>query len=94
MHNIIFSKESKKHLNDIYQYIAQDDEFFANKVVDNIIWIISSMVSHFPSIWQRISIIKWKEFRQIVESTFRYKILYEVQTERIIIHAIGKYNNN
>ena len=46
MAKISWSFESKDDLKQIYEYIANDSEFYANKVIDKIITRVSGLKSH------------------------------------------------
>jgi len=90
MHNIVFSKRAKKDLEDILEFISLDNEYFWNKVTETIIVFINHNLSYFPLLWKPF---ENENLREILEPTFRYRIIYTFSNDQIEIIAIFKYRN-
>jgi len=83
MHNIIYSTQANKDIEDIRKFIA-------NKVIEKLFFFINTL-SLFPLIWKEISEKLW--YREITEPTFRYTIIYEIDWNNVYIMSIFKYKN-
>ncbi len=80
MFKIKFHKKAKYQYLEIWKFIAQDNLFYANEVlnkIDNSIEILKS----FPYIWKEIN----EKYRQIVEPKYKFKIVYKVKWNNIYI---------
>jgi len=53
MNKVIFSKKSKLQISWIWQYIAQDNLFYANEVLNKIYNSIHT-ISIYPNIWRKM----------------------------------------
>ena len=89
MSKIIFTRESKFDLEEIKDYIWQDNPVIAKKVVDIIINLIINL-STFPKLWHMID---WTNFREIIEPIYNYNIRYEIIDDAVYIIAIYKFKN-
>lgn len=87
MYKIEFSLVSKENMLSIRKFIATDNSFYAEKVVESL--LASCMqLSYFPKMGEKVS----GEFhRMIVEPVFRYKITYLIQGKTVLIVSISKY---
>jgi plasmid stabilization system protein ParE len=83
-----FSKEASFDYITIWEYIAKDNLFYANEVLNKIDSSIETILD-FPFIWKEIE--NW--LRIIIEPIYKYKIVYEVRKEIIYIVSIFKYKN-
>ncbi len=90
MLKITYSDKALFDLEEIYNFIRKDNDFYANKVVDSITWQIWWLISAFPKIWKQIT-SNW--LRESVESSFRYRIFYKIYNDRIRIISISKYKD-
>ena len=88
MYKINYTKESKENLAEIFWYILEDDYFYAAKVISSIKNTID-ILKLFPFSWKSID----ENNNMIVESTYKYKIVYEVKKDCIYIISIFKYKN-
>ncbi len=86
MHNISYTHQAQKDLHHIYDYIAQDNDFYAEKVVQHIVWFINGMLATFPHIGQHID----NNLHDITEPTFKYKIIYTISDDTITIIGVYK----
>lgn len=88
MFNVEFSNEANLEYISIWEYIAKDNLFFANEVLNRIDSSIETILM-FPMIWKEID----KGIRMIVEPIYKYKIVYEVRIDTIYVLSIFKYKN-
>lgn len=77
---VIFYNKAKLDYLWIWQFIAQDNLFYANEVLDKIDNSIDIIVK-FPFIWKEID----SQHRQIVEPKYKFKIVYKLKWEVIYI---------
>ena len=89
MLRVEFSQEANLEYMGVWEYIAKDNLFFANEVLDKIDSTIETILI-FPMIWKEIE----NNIRMIVEPIYKYKIVYEVKNDYIYILAVFKYKNN
>ena len=90
MHSIIFSKRAKRDLEDILDFISLDNDYFWNKVTETIIVFINHNLCYFPLLWKPF---ENKNLREILEPTFKYRIIYTFSNDQIEIIAIFKHKN-
>ncbi|MDP2090888.1 MAG: type II toxin-antitoxin system RelE/ParE family toxin [Candidatus Gracilibacteria bacterium] len=88
MFNVEFSNEANLEYISIGEYIAKDNLFFANEVLNRIDSSIETILM-FPMIGKEID----KGIRMIVEPIYKYKIVYEVRIDTIYVLSIFKYKN-
>jgi len=74
MHSIFYTSESEDNLVEIFDFIADDNTFYAAKVLSGIKSTID-ILKLFPLSGTLID----KDKRMIVDSKYRYKILYLVK---------------
>lgn len=89
MFRALFSKKSSLEYFEIWEYIALDNLFYANEVLNKIDNSINTILE-FPFIWKEID--SW--IRMIVEPTYKFKIVYEVRKDTIYILSVFKYKNS
>jgi len=88
MYSLRFYNDAKLDYDNIWKYIAQDNMYYANEVLDKIDSSIDKIIM-FPFIWEEIE--SW--IRKIVDPKYKYKIIYEVKWKIIYIISIFKYRN-
>ena len=88
MYNVEFYNEAKIDYIEIWKYIAKDNLFHANEVLNKIDRSID-IICEFPFIWKNM----WNNKRLIVEPTYRFKIVYEIKGSTIYIISLFKYQN-
>lgn len=88
MHNISYSKDSIRELNEISWYISIDNPFQAKIVLENIYSNIDYLAV-FPFIWKEIK--NW--YRELVEANYKFKIVYKIQNKTVYIISIFKYKD-
>ncbi len=88
MLRVEFSKKASLEYFEIWEYIAQDNLFYANEILNKIDNSIDKILL-FPFIWKEID--KW--IRMIVEPNYKIKIVYKIKENSIYILSIFKYKN-
>ncbi len=83
MYKIEFYDEANFDYDSIWNYIAQDNLFYANEVLNKIDKSIDILID-FPFIWKDIDWIH----RQIVEPNYKFKIVYKLIKKTIFIISI------
>lgn len=83
MYKIVILPYARQNILEVVNYIAQDNLFYANKVQEYIKKSIL-LLSDFPYIWKELDLI----YRQIVESKYKFKIVYKLENEIIYIVAV------
>ena len=89
MYNILYTPKSEDNLKEIFKYISNDNKFYAAKVIYSIKDTID-ILKIFPLAWKDIDL----EFKMIVESKYKYKIVYHIKWNDIYILSIFKYKNS
>jgi plasmid stabilization system protein ParE len=84
-----FSKKAFEEYKNIWEFIAQDNLFYANKVLNNIDETIN-IITVFPNIWKLMN----KTHRLIIEPEYKYKIIYRIIKETVFIVSISKYKRD
>jgi len=85
MYKIKFLLKAREDISDIYRYIAKDNPIIALEVNDNIrktIWYLLD----FPFIWTKLD--NW--LMKIVDTKYKYNIIYIINSNTIEIVAIFK----
>ncbi|EKD25287.1 MAG: hypothetical protein ACD_80C00089G0010 [uncultured bacterium (gcode 4)] len=90
MHNIFYTPQAQKDLADIRDFIEKNDPEIAIKVIETIFFYINNL-SLFPHIGKQSNSQLW--CREIIEPTFRYRIIYEYDGTHVRVVAIFKYKN-
>ncbi len=88
MHKIFYTTEAKKNIKEIFSYISDDNIFYAAKTINQIKTTVD-ILKMFPLSWKGIG----NNTRMIVESTYKYKIVYETKADEVFILSIFKYKN-
>lgn len=86
MYKIIYTKESENNLSYIFEYISDDNIFYAAKVLQNIKSTID-ILKLFPLSW----IIIDENIRMIVDTKYRYSIYYSFNWKEVVVLYIWKY---
>ena len=90
MHRVVYSATVEKDLMEIRDYIAKDNKYYSQKVIEQILWYINGMLSTFPLMWTEN---KETGDRVLIEPTFEYKILYRFDGHKVTIMNVFKYRN-
>ena len=80
-----WSGPAKKHLKQIYGYIAQDSKYYAKNVVQNIV-DKSETLEAFPEIGRIVPEIDDPNVREVF--VYSYRLIYEVSPDRVDILAV------
>jgi len=88
MFEIVYSRKVKNDLKLISNYISLDSPINSIKTVNSILKTID-MLEEFPYIWKEI---EWN-IRELVEKKYKYKIVYKIDVNFVIILSIYKYQN-
>jgi plasmid stabilization system protein ParE len=89
MHKIIITDDALENLADIWNYIALDNLFYAQKVNNDILQSIN-ILETFPYIWKEFE--SW--LYQIVNPKYKFKIVYQVEEKMILVLAIFREQDN
>jgi len=89
MYKIFYTPESEDNLADIFEFIWEDNLFYATKVLTSIKSTID-ILKLFPLSWKGIDNNK----RMVVDSSYWYTIIYNFESWNIYILSIYKYKNN
>ena len=89
MYKIKYSAKAFIELDKIFEYILDDNNLYAVKVINNILKTIKNLII-FPYLWKQT----WK-FREFVEIKYKYRIIYKIDeiNKNVIIVSIFKYTN-
>jgi len=87
MHNIVYSRDSIRDLNEIASFISLDNPFQAKLVLENIYSSIDYL-SLFPFLWKE----RKDELREILSKN-KYRIFYRIENNKVIIISIFKYKD-
>ena len=82
---VIWSGPAKKHLKQIYDYIALDSKYYAKNVVQNIVHK-SETLKAFPEIGRVVPEIDDPNVREVF--IYSYRLIYEVRLDRVDILAV------
>ncbi|MDD5197447.1 MAG: type II toxin-antitoxin system RelE/ParE family toxin [Candidatus Gracilibacteria bacterium] len=88
MLKILYSHKVKQDLKSISDFIAQDSPIYSIKTVQSIQKTIA-LLSEFPYIGKTID----GSIREVIETKYRYKIVYEVSKIAVTILSVYKYQN-
>ena len=88
MYSVFYTQESEDNLVEIFEFIADDSNFYAAKVVTSIKSTVD-ILKLFPLSGRCID----EDKRMIVDSKYRYKIVYQVRWNDVYIVSISKYKN-
>ena len=89
MHKLKFFKKATQQYINIWKYIAQDNLFYANEVLNKIDYCINTILE-FPNIGTKIDDI----YRKIVEPNYKFKIVYKIKIDTIYIIWIYREQNS
>lgn len=88
MYKIHYKDTAILDLESIYSYIAQDNAFYAQDVLDKIDTSVERL-AYFPKIGSQIQ----ESIYSIVEPRYRFKIVYQISDDAIWILSIFKYQD-
>lgn len=86
MYKIKYTKESENNLSYIFEYISDDNIFYAAKVLQNIKSTID-ILKLFPLSW----IIIDENIRMIVDTKYWYSVYYAFSWKEVVVLYIWKY---
>ena len=82
------SKRADENLDDIYDYISNDNYFYPIKVINHIhytIWYLKD----FPYLWKP----SFWDLREFVETKYKFRILYKVNENEKYVTIISIFKN-
>ncbi len=88
MYKIVFTKKVEDDFRLINNFIAQDNPIYAIKTIDSILKTMDLLLN-FPFVWKLL----WDDLREIVETNYKYKIVYKIDKKIITILSVYKYQN-
>ena len=80
-----WSIPAKDDLKQIFEYIAKDSKFYANKVADEIVEK-SEMLDKFPEMGRIVPEIEDSNIRELI--VYSYRLIYEISAKKIEILAL------
>lgn len=83
--NVKWTENAISHLNNIYEYIALDSEFYAKRMVDKITRR-SEQVGIFPYSGRKVPEYAAEDLREIIE--YPYRIIYRIKPDVIDVIAV------
>ena len=89
MFQVKYKISSKIDIREIFNYIKIDNPYYAEKVIHTLITFINNNLSIFPNLWKD----KWLGLREIIEPTFKYRIIYKIKWNDVFIVSIFKNKN-
>lgn len=89
MYKIVFSQKVLEDLIQIKEFIEKDNSVYSLKTINSILDTIN-LLNDFPFIWK----VLWDNLREIIETDYKYKIVYKVENKLITILSIYKYQKN
>ena len=88
MYEIKFTKKARENIQDIKDYISDDNPIIADKMLEKIFYTISN-IAIFPNLWKEIG---WN-LKEFVEPNYKFRIIYKVKNEQIEIEIISIFKN-
>ncbi len=82
---IVWTNPAISDLKSIRDYIARDSEYYAVRFVERIIEVVD-VLQKFPEFGQMVP--EFEEYGIRERLLHNYRILYEVRTDHVLIHAI------
>lgn len=79
---VIWSIPAKQDLKEIYDYIARDSKYYAEKVSQDIVEK-SELLHKFPKIGRVVPEIGEANIREVI--VYSYRLIYEVSSDKIEI---------
>ena len=86
-----WSYSSKRDLHQIYEYIAQDSEFYAKKVINDIV-DRSEYLGDFPNMGRKVEEFDDEGLREVI--VYSYRLIYRVAVDGVNIIAIVHSSRN
>ncbi|MBS1594755.1 MAG: type II toxin-antitoxin system RelE/ParE family toxin [Bacteroidetes bacterium] len=85
MAEIVWSNVAKLDLQDIYDYISEDSEIYALRLVDKIIERVE-ILKQMPKAGKKVAEFDNENLRELIE--VNYRIIYQITNENIEIARI------
>lgn len=83
--NVHWTETAIKHLLGIYEYIAQDSPFYAERMVDRLT-SRSEQIGAFPRSGRMVPEYSSVDIREVIEGP--YRIIYRIKQEQIDVIAV------
>jgi len=83
--NLNWHRHAKFNLIQIYDYIYQDSIYYSVKTINEIVDLASNL-EIFPYMGRKVPEYNFYNIRELIYKS--YRIIYEVQLNKIIIHRI------
>ena len=80
-----WTNNALKHLLDIYEYIAQNSSFYAQRMVDRLTKS-SEQIASFPMSWRNVQEYYAEDIRELIEKP--YRIIYRIKPDQIDVLAV------
>ena len=85
---ITWSPLSFERLEDIYEFIANEDSSAANKLIKRIFLRVESL-SKYPERGRKVPEVNRNEIREIFEG--EYRIIYKIEPKKILVLTIRNF---
>lgn len=82
---VVWSIPAKQDLKEIYDYIARDSKYYAEKVSQDIVEK-SELLHKFPKIGRVVPEIDEANIREVI--VYSYRLIYEISPDKIEILAL------
>ncbi len=83
--NVFWTQTAERHLDAIYDYIAQDSPSYALRMVDRITRR-SQQIADYPNSGRRVPELAMDQIREVVEDP--YRIIYQLKYDRVEVLAV------
>ncbi len=83
--NVHWTENATKHLLGIYEYIAQDSPFYAERIVDKLTRR-SEQIGAFPQSGRMVPEYSSEDIREVIEAPNR--IIYRIKQDQIDVIAV------
>ena len=88
---IFWSRPARDDLKSIYDYIARDSKHYATRVTYDISEKVNILIQ-FPKLGKSVAEIGEENVREV--NLYSYRIIYEILTDSIYIHAVVHMRRN
>jgi toxin ParE1/3/4 len=85
---IVWSPLAVERLENVFEYIAQDNSIAAQTMVERVFKKVESLETN-PERGRKVPEVKREDIREVFESGFR--IIYKVEQKRIVILSIRNF---
>ena len=88
---ILWSPLAVERLENIFEYISNDDISAAHKMVERIFKKVETL-SKFPERGRKVPVVNREEIREVFEN--EYRIIYRVESTRVFVLSIRNFKQS